>query len=1704
MSTIILSETSTASQQVDSRTTELRRTLLHVLHEWDRTESAVAPVRVSCPCAGHTHNDANPSLDVSVQEHTDKRGRKSYVLSFNCWTRKHTPADMLKALGVEFWLELFAQWKGLPPDILKRAGVTVEADEKGRLHYTFPYHDLNLQEVIGTRYRWLPKRFWFQTGVRSSKALFLPLPVNSDYICLVEGETDALALASAGFPVAGVAGKGILFSEKVAGRRLYEALSRRFKRLYISVEPDADDQTAALSRQIDGLDVEVYLIRMKETGYKDPCEMLKALGVERFHDEWQKLMDSAERVEPAQEDEAVARQTVMPVESAQEVLQFIQSLIQTGQADVIVKGLDVAKEALKAAKRERKGPNHVDIAHGLMEKFRFERYKDGMWWYDEQEGIWKGNAAELIESLVHRHVDIPDEQKRRSFAAEVVAHIEALSWSPDRELLPDPPLTLIPFRNGVYDIQTDQLRPYQPGDYFTSKLPWGYNPHAQSHILRERLAAHEPLIQRHFMEFLAYCLWRSYPRHRFFIWTGGGRNGKGYLVRVLQLALGAENIAHETMESLSSDKWAAANLYRKLANIAGEVGDKELLRTDVLKAATGGDTLKGERKFQDAFNFKNHAKMLFLPNSVPPTTDKTIAFYSRAVIIEFSRQFNENPTIENELEMMDYETCEQEFGWLLTQAVTVLRELLQNGFQFTGDKSVDEKREHYERLSKPLHRFLDEHTERTYDLNDYIPKYDMLLRVNDWLKDRRLSQLTDRKLNEQMRELGFQEMKKEVQPGKKWWCFVGLKWKETAGVEQCSSQSGGVSSVGGVSGSNNSRNSNTLQPFACEEEKIKNEKRFEDIGVSGVSGTANATQDTNATQTPPTLEDLDPFASADPSLFIQECCVVEPEAEVVAGELYAAYTRWADGRAETPLTDRAFGKWLSAAGYPADKGTKGIRIRHGLRLRDDLNLFDDEETDKIRRLRDALQSIPGEQLLSLIKHIQTMLDERPHVKLLVDRVTGWERERVDYGQGYQELLSRFIDDLLGFTGWTVMKAEHLAGLVVALLLGRGVELVGQNGDTLAVGARLKPDEPALPPQDLSGKQQKLLEKYEQQLETLDYKLQEQEKGEPIMEKQESSFMVKDRHVDDVPEPAYADIPEVDIPEPAPWEGVRRVVIDIETTTLDPHAPDARVLAVGWKDWTGREHIWMGDERDILRKFLLALEQERPEVLAGHNIYSFDLPYIVARCEAHGLTTPFSVGTFTMRVPNTMGTLFSDREIEFTPVWLDGCAVIDTLHLACRYDYSARTLSAYDLKSVARELCVREREVTLDKDNILRAYEQDPLDFRQYLLDDLRDTWAIMETLAPAYHYVAGVLNYPYWKVFTAGNASLWEHLLEQHYGLSRDEAREMADEKRDYDGGLVVARTGIYHDCCKVDVSSLYPSIMLHYGIHSRKDTDSISLAYLKRMTEQRLELKRRAKAGDREADRLQSAFKILINSLYGFLGTAGIGFNDMDAAEAVTRTGRALLTRMLYALEQAGYTIVEADTDGIIVQGDGETALQVAQSVLPQGFSLELDWTGKNVYCHARKNYVIFNPDGTIYERRGGAYRSRDRNRLSKECLLEFIRKLSFDGPGSAKQYARAVYRHIVSGQAWEMVAERKRVSEKDNSRFSRMAIERGYRYGDKPSAARAVDGYSFSPDEGYDIKFYAKKWVDTVKDILARIREQSVYVSSDKKESDQHGNND
>src|SRR6185437_1807768 len=105
----------------------------------------------------------------------------------------------------------------------------------------------------------------------------------------------------------------------------------------------------------------------------------------------------------------------------------------------------------------------------------------------------------------------------------------------------------------------------------------------------------------------------------------------------------------------------------------------------------------------------------------------------------------------------------------------------------------------------------------------------------------------------------------------------------------------------------------------------------------------------------------------------------------------------------------------------------------------------------------------------------------------------------------------------------------------------------------------------------------------------------------------------------------------------------------------------------------------------------------------------------------------------------------------------------------------------------------------------------------------------------------------------------------------------------------------------------------------------SIFADQIKYYMDKRLEYKHKSKDNKsyskdqlREFAMNAGAFKILINGGYGYLGFAFAKYNNLQAAEMVTRYGRYTLRQIVQiAANEFGFTVVYGDTDSIFIVGD-------------------------------------------------------------------------------------------------------------------------------------------------------------------------------------------
>jgi DNA polymerase elongation subunit (family B) len=467
-----------------------------------------------------------------------------------------------------------------------------------------------------------------------------------------------------------------------------------------------------------------------------------------------------------------------------------------------------------------------------------------------------------------------------------------------------------------------------------------------------------------------------------------------------------------------------------------------------------------------------------------------------------------------------------------------------------------------------------------------------------------------------------------------------------------------------------------------------------------------------------------------------------------------------------------------------------------------------------------------------------------------------------------------------------------------------------------------------------------------------------------------------------------------------FSDLRRLQIDIETTGFNPRDAESQVIVVALTYGDAVEELFTleTDEAALLARLTERLREIDPDVIEGHNLFNFDLPFLGARAERFGVPliwgrdgSPVRIGSGQSRFkagPLTM---------PYTPAWIHGRHIVDTYQQIQRYDIGGH-LSSYGLKQAVEELGLTRpnREFVPGKE-IRDVWRHDRDRLLRYALDDVRDVEVLSRLATPTEFYQTQLLPRSFQAVATGGPGEKLNDLMVRAY-LMNGHSIPTAQPARGYAGGHAeLLETGVFRPVVKCDVESLYPSIMLSEGITSRRDTLGAYLPMLADLTRRRLDAKARSRRSTRageEAERamwegMQGSFKVLINSFYGYLGYGGGLFNDYDAAERVTLAGQRIVKQVVTNLRARGATPIEVDTDGVyfvppphVDSLDVEEAFidRVAEN-LPAGIRLGHDGRFAGMLSLRLKTYALLAHDGSM-SLKGSALRSR----RMEPCFRRFL----------------------------------------------------------------------------------------------------------------------
>lgn len=458
----------------------------------------------------------------------------------------------------------------------------------------------------------------------------------------------------------------------------------------------------------------------------------------------------------------------------------------------------------------------------ILKDHRFATTIDSKECFYYENGLYCPNGEAVIHQETNR---LLGEKTTIHRINEVVNYIKIVTYTNRTNFDKDP--FLINLNNGIYDLINYQLIPHNPEIIHTIRIPITYDPDADCPQIKKffNLVMASPDDIAAVDEFFGYCLYKKYTIHKAFMLIGSGGNGKGTLLNLLQAFLGKNNCAHVPLQELDINRFSMSHLFGKLANICGDLSPDALQGTGVFKQLTGGDTLDAEIKFGGRIQFSNFAKMIFSTNQMPINHDDTPAFFDRWIIISFPNKFRN--TDQDDKDLILKLTTPEELSGLFNLALKGLRRLLDNN-KFSNNKSTEEIRDYYIRLSNPQHAFVIDMLDVSPE--SWIEKKDLYRKYTEYCRNNRLIPISDATFHKNLpKYITVQDYRPRTEKGRIY-TWKGIKFKEYQSekidVKEAQTTKTDTQSNNGLSGLSG-------LPFSISNCDVLGENKDDKIGESG-------------------------------------------------------------------------------------------------------------------------------------------------------------------------------------------------------------------------------------------------------------------------------------------------------------------------------------------------------------------------------------------------------------------------------------------------------------------------------------------------------------------------------------------------------------------------------------------------------------------------------------------------------------------------------------------------------------------------------------------------------------------------------------------------------------------------------------------------------------------------------------------------------
>lgn len=300
------------------------------------------------------------------------------------------------------------------------------------------------------------------------------------------------------------------------------------------------------------------------------------------------------------------------------------------------------KELKEINKGDILGEDHNEVAravHAHLNDFGEVRFHAGRFWQ------WKGShweikpEGEIVRVVSEEFGNFPTCKRQTDY----VAIVRLLRDKAAKDLV-NVTFRGINFANGFLTEDLD-LIDHQPDFGQTYVLPFRYLPEmaGKMPLFNEFMHTswgHDDDYDQKMMgiqEAIGATLFSVTTRYqRAICLFGQAGSGKSTMSKIVRSMLPAESMSAVPPQDWN-DRFLPAEMFGKLLNFAGELSETRTIPGEIFKQVVEGESLTGQFKQQQPFQFKPLCAQWFLSNHLPKTSDSSDGFNRRWLFLEWSR-----------------------------------------------------------------------------------------------------------------------------------------------------------------------------------------------------------------------------------------------------------------------------------------------------------------------------------------------------------------------------------------------------------------------------------------------------------------------------------------------------------------------------------------------------------------------------------------------------------------------------------------------------------------------------------------------------------------------------------------------------------------------------------------------------------------------------------------------------------------------------------------------------------------------------------------------------------------------------------------------------------------------------------------------------------------------------------------------------------